>query len=56
MDPLSKNESQIFERRCGYNNIEQNVKDSSIWASCIAGILKQSNPKIFEWLVMLVET
>ncbi len=43
MDPLSKkkNTPQIFERRSGFKNIEQNVKDSSFWASCIARILNE---------------
>ena len=34
---------QIFEWRSSYKDIEQNVKDSCFWASCIAGILKNKN-------------
>ena len=36
---FQKNAPQIFDRRTGYKNIGQNVKDSCFWASCIAGIL-----------------
>ena len=39
-----KNALRIFERRTGYKNIEQNVKDSCFWASCMAGILKSAIP------------
>ena len=37
-----KNAPQIFERLSSYKNIEQNVKDSSFWASCIAGIVNKA--------------
>ena len=41
MDPLSKEAPQIFERPSIFKNIEQNVKESSFWASCIAVIVKR---------------
>ena len=52
-----KNAPQIFKRRSSLKNIEQNVKDSCFWASCIADILKtkplmdrRTNKWMDEWV------